>query len=248
MNDTVLNELKIVVERAVRPVRATMARKRKMREELLAHLVSIFEEEVGKLGNEQAALEQAKQRFGDPKELTPELQGSVSRWEQMGFLVERYNFQPWEPVRRLAVMSVLCMGLTTAAMLAAGVIICVLRGRTSELGMISHVSLVMGVVITGFMFGFIFLSERMGQAVFGAETDRSVWKAVLYGLASLAVFPVQTFVAHWASSFDLAASLAHLRLACYFAPATPLIFLLMGRQMMKEIRQHQEWASLEIGE
>ena len=43
-------------------------------------------------------------------------------------------------------------------------------------------------------------------------------------------------------------SLAYLRFACYFAPATPLIFLLMGRQMMEEMRQNQQWASLEIGE
>ena len=48
MNDEILKELKIVVEQAVRPVRATMARKRQMREELLAHLTAIFEEEVGK--------------------------------------------------------------------------------------------------------------------------------------------------------------------------------------------------------
>ena len=75
MDDIILQELKRVVEQAVRPVRATMARKRRMREELLAHLVAIFEEETGKLGDEQAALDQTKRRFGDPRELT----GSFSR-------------------------------------------------------------------------------------------------------------------------------------------------------------------------
>ena len=84
MNDQVLNELKIVVERAVRPVQATFARKRKMREELLAHLVSIFEEEAGRQGDERAALERAEERFGDLRELSKQLQeeraamGSVS--------------------------------------------------------------------------------------------------------------------------------------------------------------------------
>ncbi len=52
MDDVILQELKRVVEQAVRPVRATMARKRRMREELLAHLTAIFEEEAGKLGDE----------------------------------------------------------------------------------------------------------------------------------------------------------------------------------------------------
>ncbi len=36
MNDKAARELQIIVERAVRPVRATLARKRRMREELLS--------------------------------------------------------------------------------------------------------------------------------------------------------------------------------------------------------------------
>ena len=43
MNESTLTQLKIVVERAVRPVRASFARKRKVREELLAHVSGVFE-------------------------------------------------------------------------------------------------------------------------------------------------------------------------------------------------------------
>ena len=82
MDDLVLQELKRVVEEGVRPVRATMARKCRMREELLAHLAAIFEEEAGKLGDEQAALDQAKRRFGDPQELTEQLQQAVPRGDR----------------------------------------------------------------------------------------------------------------------------------------------------------------------
>ena len=39
-----------LVERTVRPVHASVARKRKMREELLAHLTGIYEEELTALG------------------------------------------------------------------------------------------------------------------------------------------------------------------------------------------------------
>jgi len=77
MNDVPLHQLRILVERAVRPVRATMVRKRRMREELLAHLTAIFEEEAARLGDEQAALERAAERFGDPAELAAELQQSA---------------------------------------------------------------------------------------------------------------------------------------------------------------------------
>ena len=81
MNDTVLTELKAIVERAVRPVQATMARKRKMGEELLAHLVSIFEEEARR-GDGQTAIERARERFGDPERLSGQLQESVPYWDR----------------------------------------------------------------------------------------------------------------------------------------------------------------------
>jgi len=89
MSDATQKELKIVVERAVRPVRATIARKRKIREELLAHLVSIFEEEMQRAGDEQAALDQAKQRFGNVRELSEQIQGAIPRRDWFSYFTER---------------------------------------------------------------------------------------------------------------------------------------------------------------
>lgn len=77
MNESVLTGLKIMVERAVRPVPASTARKLRIREELLAHVTAVFEEEVARLGDEQAALERTAQRFGNPDELTGQLLKSV---------------------------------------------------------------------------------------------------------------------------------------------------------------------------
>ena len=102
MNDVLLAEMKVVVERAVRPLRATMARKRRMREELLAHLVATFEEEVKHRGDEQAALEQAKRRFGDPRELTTQLQQAVPRWNRCRSILENMGCRPSESAWHLA--------------------------------------------------------------------------------------------------------------------------------------------------
>jgi hypothetical protein len=82
MNESTLTSLKIIVERAVRPVRASPARKRKMREELLAHVVGVFEEEA-RLGDEPAALAHTRERFGQAAELTGQLQASVPRGEDL---------------------------------------------------------------------------------------------------------------------------------------------------------------------
>ena len=71
MNDPVLNQLEVIVERVVRPVRASSFRKQTMREEMLAHVSSVYEDEVTRLGQEGAPLrlrqvERAGQHLGDP--------------------------------------------------------------------------------------------------------------------------------------------------------------------------------------
>jgi hypothetical protein len=59
-----MKELMVHVERAVRAVHASRARKRRMRQELLAHLTNLVEEEKARGGGEQEALARARQRFG----------------------------------------------------------------------------------------------------------------------------------------------------------------------------------------
>jgi hypothetical protein len=77
MNESTLTQLKIIVERAVRPVRASTSGKRKMREELLAHVSGVFDEEFAQLGDDPPALERTALRFGNPAEVTGQLQESV---------------------------------------------------------------------------------------------------------------------------------------------------------------------------
>ena len=77
-----MNELMVHVERAVRAVHASPARKRRMRQELLAHLTGLVEEEKARGGDEQEALARALQRFGDPAGLSRDLQASVPRPER----------------------------------------------------------------------------------------------------------------------------------------------------------------------
>src|SRR6476620_3497828 len=82
MNDATLTQLKILVERAVRPVREPTRRQLKMREELLAHVSAVYEEEAVK-PDALDALERTRQRFGDSAELTRSLQESVPALERM---------------------------------------------------------------------------------------------------------------------------------------------------------------------
>jgi hypothetical protein len=81
-----MKELMVAVERVVRPMRADPRRKMKMRQELLAHLTSAYEEAKARLGNESLALEEAVRRFGNPTDLTRDLQASVPFYERVLFI------------------------------------------------------------------------------------------------------------------------------------------------------------------
>ena len=79
-----MKALRVQVERVVRPVRASSGRKDRMREELLAHLLRLYDEELSRSGNPETATAAAISRFGDAAQLTRELQDSVPAYERWG--------------------------------------------------------------------------------------------------------------------------------------------------------------------
>lgn len=85
MNETISPEINLAlmkqVERAVRPIPAGKKRKLQMREELLAHLTAIYQEELPRQPNAAAALTSACERFGSPAEISAELIRGV-QWNQ----------------------------------------------------------------------------------------------------------------------------------------------------------------------
>ena len=248
MNDSTLKNLKIVVERAVRPVRATIARKRRMREELLAHLTSIFDEENEKLGDEQAALDRARQRFGDPSDLSGQLQQTVPRWDRFCAILEQFDLQPGESLLHFAGKQLLVMFVAYVVMtVIVAIPSLIVRGRQAELPVVLHIVSVAMLFTTAVTVLFLFLPHRIGRYLYGSDSERSMRKAAWYGLASLAFLPAMAFGTYWAATGDLAASLAHLRFACLFAPAAPVVLVMIARRMFEEIRYKEEWASLELG-
>jgi hypothetical protein len=72
-----------------------------MREELLAHVVGVFEEEAARLGDEQAALERTALRFGDTVEVTSRLQESVPAGDRIARFFEGRPGEAglWVPIR-----------------------------------------------------------------------------------------------------------------------------------------------------
>jgi ATP-dependent Clp protease ATP-binding subunit ClpC len=120
-----MNQLKFV-ERIVRPVRAGTTRKRKMREELLAHLTAVYDEELARLHDPTAAMHAAAERFGKPDVLSHELQSALPAAEQVSYFLDRwFGWRPPESaarwIRRMAVY-MFCL-LTSALVLATAVVV-----------------------------------------------------------------------------------------------------------------------------
>lgn len=85
MNDAVLNELTAHVAQAIGALPAFRARRQRMQEELLAHLLDAYDEELDRLRDERSAAEQAKQRFGRADYLRSELSTAVPWVERLIF-------------------------------------------------------------------------------------------------------------------------------------------------------------------
>ncbi len=79
-----MNELLMIpVEKIVRPMFASVDRKLQMREELYLHLEEIFQEELQNGDDEETALQASLMRLGEPAAIRTELQGTVSKREQL---------------------------------------------------------------------------------------------------------------------------------------------------------------------
>ena len=177
MNESTLTQLKIIVERAVRPVRASISRKGKMREELLAHVVGVFEEERARLGDYQAALARTALRFGDTAEVTSQLQESVPARDAL----RRYwEGRPGEPAWRTAIRFAWVSG--TFALVLAVFFLAVASFTVGSVGAWPREVLILSLwavlTIPAWLSSLVFLTSFMEKALYG-PAGRSWLKVAL---------------------------------------------------------------------
>jgi hypothetical protein len=247
MNETTRTQLMVLVERAVRPVRASADRTTKMRKELLAHVSEVFEEEMTKLGDERAALEQTRLRFGNPRDLTSQLQDTVP-WSDAvpRFLGEFMRLRPGEPVIRRAIRHALLMPLLLAVQIPIFVVpFLFIRDRWNHWPT-QAVSL--GVLlITSSVLAFLFTMAANGarRALF-ESTPRAWTKGILVAASSALFIPAVTFGVCLAVTGDATASLPDVSATVFFSPLMSLLLVIVAKLTADEMRFNQEWASLPI--
>ncbi len=248
MNADVEQTLKVLVERTVRPVVAPRNRKKSMRQELLAHVGEVFEDELASQGDTAIALANTRARFGAPPELTTQLQRTVSLNQRVGLVLERLDWTQGAPLRSLVWRHSL-VGLVSIAFMFLVILPGVLldgRRLTFDFGV--RVAIMQGVFVgvLGCVMGG--LCPTLGEALFGDPQQRS-WRRSAWCLLGAAAFlPVFAFVFYWGVSGDLPASADYFLYACWFAPVFPPLCVLISRQIHIERCYEREWSELDLGE
>jgi ATP-dependent Clp protease ATP-binding subunit ClpC len=242
-------ELMKIVERAVRPVPSSTPRKRKMREELLAHLSTIYEEELARRGKVSTAYKEAARRFGAPAELAQEFQASLPIHERISHFMERFvAYRAPESAARYS----LRLAWHTFALLAAvlGIVTAGVALRYGWTNDVKTLARVLGAIVVltppaQFVIGLAYIKLR--DAMWGAFGSRKSPGRVLV-LAMLIAAAAQLYLMGVAAviRMDLSTALDAARLGGIIAVISAVAFAVLAYiSGPTEIRDTQ-WALLEI--
>jgi hypothetical protein len=238
------------VERIVRPVRATTPRKRKMREELLAHLQAIHEDELARLKDPDAAIREAVRRLGDPAELTRQLESSLPAVERYKYAIERHcGWRAPESAAkymlRVAVQAFLAFALCSC-LAAAGIIARMGWNAADWIAIRPFIALTLFVPLLEFLIGLLYFKMRDAiWGVFGAR--RSMIRALLLGLCLMGVTLVLDFGFIWLLAWDYSRAM-ELRYSCIAAAIAAAVTSftlahLIGRTQIADTL----WACVDVG-
>jgi hypothetical protein len=267
MNESTLTQLKIIVERTVRTVRASASRKRKMREELLAHVSGVFEAEAARFSDDRAALERTALRFGNPAEVTGQLQESVPAGDGIVRLLEG---RPEDSALRGALRFAWIEGAIAGVALGAAVIAAGYRSAWSREELITFVSsfefLPLWLFMPLWLFGITLVTHWMEKSLHGPEpltgwprigllklwtsawAVRAVRVALIVGglcLLAAACIGGAKWPTH-AADWNHFPGLAALLLLGAMAASTVVLAWVLVQTVDERRRRHEEWSRLPL--
>lgn len=254
-----MSEFMAMVERAVRPVVAGTKRKMRMREELLAHLDGVYQEELARSGDQAAARAEAVRRFGDPAALTAELQQSVSFRERLdGRLNRLFGWRPGEPgvlfAGRLAGLVAAIVAVWLALTLAATA---VRRPHDGSVPSAAQLLQLFGALLVFapaavFLLTVLFLRIR-GSLFVGGGSRRSWRRAIGFAAVSVLVVPAAGTAFYLTGLPEVSEVMSELTTArsLAFSVASylmiPLVLLWFAWKTGPAAVRRAEWAALDIG-
>jgi hypothetical protein len=240
-------QFEVAVERAVRPLVATFGRKRILREELLAHLRCVYFDVLADSSNAAEACELSLARFGNPRELTRELQRSVP---QADWLLSKFQWTPRPAdltpcgMLRWLILFTIVFNTVLAAFLCITMLLATGRLQTSPFFGLTVIS-VCGIVafypyqLIAMRLGELSLDRRLAwnresvRLLLAASLCFPVWLTLVYcGLTDQLVVPWRLLWSSYVAGFALG----------------PISAVLLGRRFAEDRRYIERWALLAIDE
>ena len=261
MNESTRKILQIRVEQAVRPVRASISRKQRMREDLLSHAVRIYTNHFETTECHESALDQTILGLGPTADRSSQLQASVPFTDRITQLLEG---PPEVPAWRGALGFSAVVALVTLAALCAT---CVVVGfnkpwSLQELWVISsqreYLPLILihtAFVLACFVLVVYFIEKRGGIRL--PELPPSVWTILLKSSTRL-IFIQSWFIFYTALLFILmtanrnATSSSTINWTILLLTPFMAFFANWGAWQMVRLagekrRRHAEWSNLPLG-
>jgi hypothetical protein len=256
-----MNEFMVMVERAVRPVQAGPKRKLRMREELLAHMTSIYEEELARLSDDTAARAEAIRRFGDPTALTTDLQASVTLRDRIDARLDRaFGWHPGESAARYSARLAGLVALVLVGLLfLVGIGIAVNpepdKPQAMSIGLLLRCWAFFVVLGSGAVFLMSLLCIRIRDSLHGAFGSPKSWRRVIrYATLLFLVLPtagllLRLLIVPEMSEMDKKlTSTKSILISLVGYLCVPLYVVAYARKAGPGEIRHVEWASLDIGQ
>ena len=211
-----------------------------MREELLAHVSAAFEEELATLGDEAAALNRTAERFGDPVELTTQLQSSVPFLDRIErFWEGRVQESPLRSAIRLALMAMLLATLVFGALLWDNGTHLSLRRHWYA---VSVVKLILGIPI--YMFALVIFTHWIGRALHGRFWIKIALITMLWSLTNLIAIDCLPLLSGFGARFWFNRDMVPFAIvSVVICSILPYVLALSSA---RRLREYQEWARLDI--
>jgi hypothetical protein len=240
-----------IVERAVRPVRAIAPRKRKMREELLAHLSAVYEEELMCLHDPAAAMQEAARRFGAPAQLARELESSLTFMDRRVYsFSHKFEWRPPESAARYTFRLAVNCFITIAIVYCVAAAIALSRLGWSLAVWIAIrpiVPLMAFIPIDIFLLSLLYFTMR--DALCGTYWSRkSLPKVILLDFIIVLVSFASCFGLYAMSDGNLTRAIAWLYPQCAIAFGSAIAFLYLARFSGPAEIADTIWASLDLDE
>lgn len=248
------------VERVVRPIRASTWRKNQMREELLAHLEGLLAEEKARRGDDDVgAVRAARARFGEPGQLTTELQATVPGWEQWAFVplpglqrLQRLRRRPGETLgtyQRRYIVQNTC-GVLVWGGCAVG---CALVGpRRIELTGFFLVQL----LVQTLLLGLVLLAEAIRRSLMRLESAdpaarRTAWRAVAFEALAAALLTGSItagvlLLIDWSAQVPLITPRILWGVTLVSALVMLPVLVALVRSNIAQVRQFDQWDGLDL--